>query len=392
MAHDAPAPEATPPSATRANPLAEAAAGRRVVLGHDWLTGMRGGERVLSLFCEAFPGAPLATLLANPAAVSPVIRDREIVTSFLQRIPGVARHYRKLLPLMGRAARTLPIPEGDLLLTTSSCVAHAFEPPPGMKMLCYCFTPMRYAWLFPRDYLGPVRATLAAPYLAHLRRWDRAHAVRPDRFVALSQHVRARIRDFFGRESDVVYPPVDTARCTPAPDGGAGNGGYDLVVSALVPYKRVDLAVAAYARLGYPLKVVGVGGEAARLARHAPPNVEFLGWRGDDEVLDLYRNCRLLVFPGEEDYGIVPLEAMACGKPVVAFGRGGATETVVDGATGLFFAEQTPDALCEAVSRAAGADWDRAAIRARAERFGVAQFLEGMAASIRKCLDGPRLD
>ncbi len=366
--------------------LREAAGGARVVLGHDWLTGMRGGERVLEHFCRAFPDSPLVTLLAAPSSVSPVIREREIITSFMQRIPGVARNYRKMLPLMGLAAVTTKVPEGDLFLTTSSCVAHAFEPPPGMKMVCYCFTPMRYAWLFPKEYLGPVKAALAAPYLAYLRRWDRRHTARVDRFIALSRHVQKRIKDFYGRESDVVYPPVDTVRCTPAADGGAANGGYDLVVSAIVPYKRIGLAVDAYGASGFPLKVVGVGSEAARLARRAAPNVEFLGWRSDEEILALYRNCRFLVFPGEEDYGIVPLEAMACGKPVIAYGVGGATETVVDGATGVFFAEQSREALAEAVGRAEKMRWDRAAIRARAEQFGPRQFLEGMAASVAATL------
>ncbi len=368
------------------NPLSLAAAGRRIVLGHDWLTGMRGGERVLAMFCEAFPDAPLATLLSNPSSVSAVIREREIITSFMQRIPGVARHYRRMLPIMGVAATSLKIPRGDLLLTTSSCVAHAFRPPEGMKMICYCFTPMRYAWLFPKEYLGPVKAALAAPYFAHLRRWDRRHARHVDRFVAISRHVQERIRRFYGRESDVVYPPVDAGRCTPAPDGGSGNGGYDLIVSALVPYKRVDLAVEAYSRLGYPLKVVGTGSGAAKIAHSAARNVEFLGWRSDDDVLALYRNCRFLVFPGEEDYGIVPLEAMACGKPVIAFGCGGATETVEDGVSGLFFHEQTPEALLEAVGRAEGASWDCEAIRARALKFGPDQFLEGMARCVRDTL------
>ncbi len=368
------------------NPLLLAAEGRRVVLGHDWLTGMRGGERVLDIFCRTFPDASLATLLANPSSVSPAIREREIITSFMQRIPGVTRHYRRMLPLMGMAATSLRIPRGDLLLATSSCVAHAFQPPQGMKMLCYCFTPMRYAWLFPREYLGPVKAALAAPYFAHLRRWDRRHAQHVDRYVAISRHVQERIKRFYGRESDVVYPPVDAVRCTPAADGGVGNGGYDLVVSALVPYKRVDLAVEAYSRLGYPLKVVGTGSAAAKIARRAASNVEFLGWRSDEDVLALYRNCRHLVFPGEEDYGIVPLEAMACGKPVIAFGRGGATETIADGVSGLFFGEQTADAICEAVGRAECARWDCAAIRARALEFGEDQFLEGMARCVRETL------
>lgn len=368
------------------NPLANAADGKRVVLGHDWLTGMRGGERCLEHFCEAFPEAPLVTLLSNPSSVSEVIRNREISTSFLQRIPGIAKNYRKLLPLMGRAARSINVPDGDLLLTTSSCVAHAFPPRPGMKMICYCFTPMRYAWLFSKEYLGPFKAAVAAPYLAYLRHWDKKYTKEVDRFVAISEHVRDRIKKFYGRDSDVVYPPVDTERCTPPSDGGETNGGYDLIVSALVPYKKVDLAVKAYTKSGFPLKIVGVGSESAKIAAGAGSNVEFLGWKSDDEVLELYRNCRMLIFPGEEDYGIVPLEAMACGKPVVAFGRGGATETVINGETGIFFAEQTVEALQTAVEVGATTKWDRTVIRKRAEKFGVGQFLEGMAEAVKNTL------
>ena len=368
------------------NPLSLAAAGKRVILGHDWLTGMRGGERVLTHFCEAFPDSPLVTLLADPSTVNTTIANREIITSFMQRIPSVTKNYRKMLPLMGAAATSVKVPAGDLLLTTSSCVAHAFEPPDGMKMLCYCFTPMRYAWLFPKEYLGPVKAALAAPYLAYLRDWDRRHSTRVNRYVAISRHVQQRIKDFYGRESDIVYPPVDTGRCTPAPDGGAANGGYDLIVSAIVPYKKIDLAAEAYGKLGFPLKIVGTGSSAQKIARTAADNVEFLGWKSDEEVLALYRNCRFLIFPGEEDYGIVPLEAMACGKPVIAFGRGGATETVTDGLSGLFFAEQTADALCDAVRRAEKTVWNHAAIRRHAEKFGISQFLEGMAACVSKTL------
>jgi len=371
-------------SSTPKNPLAEALAGRRVVLGHDWLTGMRGGERVLELFCQALPDSPLVTLLADTSTVSEPIRSREIVTSFMQRIPGVARSYRKMLPIMGLAATTTRVPDCDVFLTTNSCVAHAFVPPQSARMVCYCFTPMRYAWLFPREYLGPAKAAIAAPYLAYLRRWDRQHTRRVDSFIAISDHVKRRISDFYGRESQVVFPPVDTDRCTPAPGAAAGN--FDLVVSALVPYKRIDLAVRAYSKSGFPLKIVGVGSSSSALRVMAAPNVEFLGWRSDDEILELYRHCRFLIFPGEEDYGIVPLEAMACGKPVVAFGRGGATETVVAGATGVFFGAQSEEALAEAVARAEATRWDASACRARAEEFSVPRFLESMAQAVSGAL------
>ncbi len=360
------------------NPLAQALAGRRVVLGHDWLTGMRGGERVLRELCAALPDAPLVTLFADPGRVCEEIRNRPFICSRLQRLPGITRHYRHLLPFMGAAAQAITLPPGDLLLTTSHCVAKAFRPAAGMRHLCYCFTPMRYAWLFHREYLGPVKARLAAPLLAHLRRWDRETCAGVDRFVAISRHVQDRIARFYGRESDVVYPPVDTVRYTPAEPAASAANGYDLIVSALVPYKRIDLAVRAYRRLPRRLKIVGTGTETARLRAKAGDNVEFLGWQSDADVLELYRHCDLLLFPGEEDFGIVPLEAMACGRPVVAFRRGGATETVAEGVSGLFFNEQTEDALAEAVERASRHAWDWRAIRTHAERFGVDRFFAEM--------------
>jgi glycosyltransferase involved in cell wall biosynthesis len=367
------------------NPLSQAAAGRRVVLGHDWLTGMRGGERVLECHCEAFPDAPIVALFADLDKVSASIRDHPLIPSRLQRLPGVTRYYRCLLPFMGRAAQAIRLPPGDLLLTTSHCVAKAYRAPPGMRHLCYCFTPMRYAWLFQREYLGPVRSRLAAPLLARLRHWDRETSAGVDRFVAISRHVQERIARFYGRESDVVYPPVDTERYTPAPDAPAA-GRYDLIVSALAPYKRIDLAVRAYRNLPRTLKIVGTGTETARLRALAGDNVEFLGWRSDAEVLELYRHCRLLLFPGEEDFGIVPIEAMACGRPVVAFRRGGATETIAEGLSGLFFDEQTEASLTEAVERASQIVWNPRAIRAHAERFGVARFLAEMAACVERTL------
>jgi glycosyltransferase involved in cell wall biosynthesis len=369
------------------NPLTRAAAGRRVVLGHDWLTGMRGGERVLELHCEAFPEAPLAVLFGEPERVSAAIRNRPLVTSQMQRIPGLLRYYRYLLPLMPSASRTVRVPPGDLLLTTSHCVAKAFRKTPGMRHLCYCFTPMRYAWLFSREYLGPVRARLAEPLLAYLRHWDRKTSAGVDRFVAISHHVQDRISRFYGRESDVVYPPVDTDAFTPMP-GVLRDGSYDLIVSALVPYKRVDLAVEAYRRLpGRTLKIVGAGTETAHLRALAGDNVELLGWRSDDEVRELYRNCSMLLFPGEEDFGIVPLEAMACGRPVVAFRRGGATETVAENVSGLFFDEQSVESLAEAIARAADATWNPGDIRAHAEKFGVRRFLAQMAECVERTLE-----
>lgn len=367
--------------------LAAAARGATVALGHDWLSGMRGGERVLECLCQAFPAAPISTLLCNPDAVSDLIRSHRVQTSFLDHLPGIERHYRKFLPLMPLAARTLPRPDARLLITTSHCVAKGFRKPASGRHLCICFTPMRYAWTFFEEYFGrsPVKAALVKPLLAYLRHWDRKTAAEVDVFVAISRHVADRIQRFYGRPSEVVYPAVDIDRCTPAPDG-ACRADYDLIVSALVPYKRIDLAVELYSRKGWPLKVVGSGGCADALRRQAGPSVEILGRLSDEAVLDLYRHCRLLLFPGEEDYGIVPLEAQACGRPVVAYAKGGALETVADGVSGVFFAEQTPESLEDAVLRCTAASFDPAAVRANALRFGPSQFFAGMAACVGKAL------
>ncbi|MFA5043460.1 MAG: glycosyltransferase [Kiritimatiellia bacterium] len=376
----------------------------RVLLSHDWLTGMRGGERVLEVLCRIFPNAPIYTLLHNPAAVSEVIAAHPVTASWLQRVPGISRHYRYFLPLFPGAIERLHPKAADLLISTSHCVAKGLRPPKGAKHLCYCFTPMRYAWLFYEEYFGrnPLKKMALTPCLDRLRAWDRATCDRVDRFVALSRHVRKRILEFYGRESDVVYPPVNTEFWTPSPDQRSeiGNrqstigdqqcirvsGAYDLIVSALVPYKKIELAVRAYNRLGYPLKIAGAGTELKRLQRLAGARIEFLGRVDDGRIRDLYRHCRLLVFPGVEDFGIVPVEAQACGRPVVAYGAGGALETVVAGQTGVFFHAQTEGALLEAVEQAAATKWDPLAIRTNAERFGEADFISGLTASIVRCM------
>lgn len=356
-----------------------------VILSHDWLTGMRGGERVLELIGEQFPDAPIYTLVCNRKVVSPKINAHPIVTSWLQRIPGVYTKYRYFLPLFPLAEASFRPPAADLLISTSHCVAKSLPIKSGTKHLCYCFTPMRYAWFFREEYFGKHRLKRSAlwPFMEALQRWDKKSAQNVDHFVAISEHVRKRIWSCYGREAAVVYPPVDTGWFTP---GNDKPGDYDLIVSALVPYKKIDLAVRAYNKMGYPLKVVGTGTEYAKLKAMSSANIEWLGWQSDTVTRDLYRRCRCLVFPGEEDFGIVPVEAQACGRPVVAFGRGGALETVKDGVSGIFFYEQSEEALIAAVKMCAAKDWDSQAIRALAERFDITAFLDKMAVQIQRTL------
>jgi glycosyltransferase involved in cell wall biosynthesis len=354
---------------------APASAGPRVALVHDWLTGMRGGERCLEVFCELFPDAPLFTLLHVPGSVSPVIERRRIVTSFVQRLPAAGTRYRHYLPLFPAAVRALSLTGFDLVISLSHCVAKGVRVPPGALHLCYCFTPMRYVWDLEADYAreaGWLTRLALPPVAAALRRWDR----RTDgvhEFAAISRHIAERIRRVYGRPAEVIHPPVDVARFRIADT----VEDYYLVVSALVPYKRVDLAIAAAGRLGRRLLVVGAGPEEARLRAIAGPGVTFLGWRSDPEVAELYARCRAVLFPSVEDYGIVPLEAAAAGRPTIALARGGALETMIglDGGAGpptaVFFAEPTVEALMAAMRtfEAAPARFDPPALRARAARF-----------------------
>jgi glycosyltransferase involved in cell wall biosynthesis len=326
-------------------------AGLRVALVHDWLTGMRGGEKCLDVLCRCFPHASLYTLFHRRGSLSPAIESMAIRTSPMQRIPGVLDFYRHLLPIMPLAARAWRIKDVDLVISLSHCVAKAVVPPRGVPHVCYCFTPMRYAWQGRDTYLEswadrPVRHAVARTLLSQLRDWDRKTASRVTHFVAISETVRERIAQCYRRDSRVIQPPVNVAFYTPAPHV-ARDDAY-LVVSALVPYKRIDHAVAACAQSDRRLIVIGEGPERARLQAVASPKVRFLGWQPDAVIHDHYRRCRALLFPGEEDFGIVPIEALACGAPVIALGRGGVAETV-DGAVGRTYAEPTAAVLAATI-------------------------------------------
>jgi glycosyltransferase involved in cell wall biosynthesis len=359
--------------------------GPRVALVHDWLTGMRGGEKCLEALCRRWPHAALYTLLHRPGSVSPEIERLGPRTSFLQWLPAVHRYYRYLLPLMPAAVASWRLPPCDLVVSFSHCVAKAVRPPRGARHVCYCFTPMRYLYHMRQAYFGPERvrglkARLLETLLAQLRDWDRRTADRVTHFVAISQTVRRRIQECYGRDSAVIYPPVDADFYCPA---ATAREGYYLAVSAFAPYKRLDLAVEACRRLRRPLVVIGSGQDEGRLRALAGPDVSFLGWQPDAVIRDHLRHCRALLFPGEEDFGIVPLEAQSCGAPVIAYGQGGATETVVPpggraAPTGVWFGKQTAECLAEAMAlfEARRDDFAPAACRRQALRFNAHRFRE----------------
>ncbi len=372
-------------------PLTPPLAGGRVALVHDWLTGMRGGEKSLEPICAAYPAADLFTLLHLPGTVSSTIERRPVHTSFVQHLPRVERYYRHYLPLFPTAIERFSLAPFDLVLSFSHCVAKSVVTPPHVPHICYCFTPMRYAWDQFDAYFGPERVgrlTSAAlrPVMAHMARWDRRSSTRATRYLAISQYVAQRIRRYYDREATIVYPPVDTDFYRP---DASVPGGHFLIVSALVPYKRVELAIEACRQLGAPLRIVGDGPERAMLERVAGKDVTFLGHIPDEDVRREYRAAAAVILPGEEDFGIVPVEAQACGRPVVALGLGGALETVIDGDTGVFAAEATPRSLADALDRVTRQRFDSTRIRAHAERFSTARYVHEFQSAVTETLSAP---
>lgn len=376
----------------------------RVVLVHDWLTGTRGGEKCLEPLCRRWPDAQLFTLIHKKGTVPAAVEAAHVRPSFLNALPGVERYYRYLLPLMPFAAGWR-VADADLVVSLSHAVAKSAKPPAGVPHVCYCFTPMRYAWHMkdayfrPQGLVGKLKAKAVDALLGRIREWDRRTASRVTHFVAISNTVRDRIRDCYDRDATVIYPPVDTEYYTPA---AVPREDFYLVVSALAPYKRFDLAIEACERLGKKLVVIGSGQHLAKLKAAAGPNVQFLGWQSDAVIRDHLRRAKALLFPGEEDFGIVPLEAQACGCPVIGFGRGGLAETVrplgsVTEPTGVFFSEQTCESVCEAIERFDNSSdhFDPRAARRQAtlfrkERFEAELFgyletvLRGQPAELRK--------
>ena len=363
----------------------------KVALIHDWLTGMRGGERALLAFCEMFPDADLFTLVRVPGATDPIIERRRVRTSPVQYFPFPGRLYRHYLPLFPMAIEQFDLDRYDLVLSTSHCAAKSVVVPGHTRHLCYCLTPMRYAWdqfdaYFGPDRVGETMSRVMRPIMAHMARWDRATEGRVHRYLAISQYVARRIALYYNRGSSIVYPPVETTFYTPDP--AVAPKAELLVVSALVPYKRVDLAIRAAQRARLPVTVVGDGPERQALEALSTDSVRFLGWRTNEEIRDLYRSSIVTILPGEEDFGIVPLEAQACGRPVVALGRGGALETVIDGETGVLV-EPGEEALADGLRRAADRSWDSISIRRHAEKFSRDRFAREIQQAIHETMAVP---
>ncbi|MCJ2017264.1 glycosyltransferase [Methylobacterium sp. E-065] len=351
----------------------------KVAIVHYWLVGMRGGEKVVEALCNMYPNADIFTHVYDPAAISPTIKAHQIKTSFIGRLPFSVAKYKSYLPLMPMALEQLDLRGYDLVISSESGPAKGIIPPSASTHICYCHSPMRYVWNMFHDYrerTGFINRLVMPPAAHYIRNWDAISANRVHEFVANSATVARRIETYYRRQATVVYPPVDTAAFSIVPDQEIGD--FYLMVGELVRYKRPELAVEAFNRLQKPLVVIG-GGEMLRELRSlAGPTVKILGPQPFSVLQHHYARCQALIFPGEEDFGIVPVEAMASGRPVIAYARGGATETVQDSITGTFFHEQTVDCLIDAVERSRQIAFEPERIARRASEFGLDRFTREM--------------
>ena len=360
----------------------------RVALVHDWLTGMRGGEYVLDAIAELFPRSDLFTLLYVPGSISPTLTTLKRHTSLLQRVPQAHRRYRSFLPLMPWLIERFDLRGFDLVISSSHCVAKGIRKAPGAVHVSYVHAPMRYIWDRYEDYFAPGKAALPVRAVAmavrtRLQNWDRrvSGSDRVDLILSNSRFIAEQVHCAYGRDSKVVYPFADLSRFKIARAPGRNY----LMVGAFAPYKRVDLAIEAFNRMKLPLIIVGSGQDEQRMKKLAGPTIDLLGPLSNSAIADLYAHCRALVFPGKEDFGITPLEAMASGAPVIAFKQGGAAETVTE-KTGIFFEEQTMDALCEAVQKLERGDVSPGPddCKARAAEFSKERFQREFVSAVRE--------
>ncbi len=348
----------------------------KVALVHDYLNQMGGAERVVLAFHEIFPDAPLYTSIYDPERVDPAFRTMDIRTTFMQKFPLVTKHHQPYLPFYPFAMESLDLRGYDLVLSSSSAFGKGVITKPDTMHISYCHTPMRWCWNYDeyveREHLGRAARTVLPMFIAGLRVWDQTSSMRVDHFIANSPVVAERIKKYYRRDAVVIPPPVDASRflfdpTTPIED-------YFLILSRLIPYKRIDLAIEACNRLQLPLLIIGGGRDLERLRKLAGPTIRFLGRLPDEEVLYYYAHCRAFLFPGEEDFGITPLEAQASGRPVIAYGAGGALASVVDGVTGTFFHEQTVDSLAKTLASFDERTYDPQTIRNHALEFDMPRF------------------
>lgn len=367
----------------------------KVILLHDWLTGMRGGERVLEAFCELFPEAPLYTLIYKRGSTTPLIENRPIHASFLNRVPSISEHYRKFLPLFPKAADSLRLEKADLILSSSHCVIKAVRKPQGAKHISYIHSPMRYIYDQFENYFGeqaPLIQRLGATALrGYLTRYDLASNANVDVMVANSRFVQSRIRQYYGRESLVVHPFVgledfEGVKAQPPP-----KKDFFLMVTAFAPNKRVDLAIEAFNKTGIPLKIVGSGQQEKQLKKMSRSNIEFLGSLQRPQIVSMLAQARALIFPGVEDFGITPLEALAAGTPVIAFRAGGVLETL-DDKVALFFEKPNAESLASAIKRLDSVEFDRMDLQRRAARFSKEKFKKEILKVITQTQAIPSLD
>jgi glycosyltransferase involved in cell wall biosynthesis len=348
----------------------------KVAIVHDYLNQMGGAERVVMAFHDIFPEAPIYTSIYDPERVDPAFRTMDIRTSFMQKLPLVTKHHQPYLPLYPFAMEALDLRGYDLVLSSSSAFGKGVITKPGTLHICYCHTPMRWCWNYEeyveREQLGKVARRVLPFLITGLRVWDQTSAMRVDDFIANSPVIAERIKKYYRREAVVIPPPVEASRfpATPATE----IADYFLALGRFIPYKRFDLAIEACNRLQLPLVVIGKGRDEERLKRIAGPTIRFLGRLSDEEVIHYYRHCRAFLFPGDEDFGITPLEAQAAGRPVIAYGAGGALASVVDGVTGLFFREQTVESLVEVLAAFNERNFDADAIRNHALEFDTPRF------------------
>jgi len=350
---------------------------KKIALVHHWLIGMRGGEKIVECLCRIFPQIDIYTLIYNKDKISDSINSKNIYTSFLQKMPFSKKKHQIYLPLMPVAVEQFDLSEYDLVISIESGIAKGVITKPETCHICYCNTPMRYLWNMYFDYLnnekmGFLKKNFIRYFFNYLRVWDLATSFRVDYFISNSDNVRKRVLKYYNRESKVIYPPVLLDRL----EYSDKKKDFYLVVSQLVSYKRIDIAVDAFNRLGKELVIIGDGPEKKRLKKRAGKNISFLGWQDDEVLKKYYLEAKAFIFPGEEDFGITPVEAQASGTPVIGYGKGGLLETVDDGNTGLFFDKQSADSMAEVVERFERADHDIDSVKARenSRRFDILIF------------------